>query len=182
MAQLSPLLGTPSLHPRTSLCQMTFADWDWDWDSRDDEAGGTKESKDTNSDISSTKETKQDEASTVDNNTAAAPVVNAHAADDPTCNGSGSPPLLSILPLPKPLVVKAPSPSGCIPLDSNAAINYAAHAPWMPMLSIGDLPTADDDPMATLHQAISTHLAKLDQDGLRLAPNMMPSTTSLLTA
>ncbi len=30
------------------------------------------------------------------------------------------------------------------------------------MPSIEDLPTADDDPMATLHWDISTHLAKLD--------------------
>jgi hypothetical protein len=147
---------------------MTFADWDLDWDNGDDKAGGTEESKDTDLDISGTKATKEDKASTVDNNAAALPVVNAHAADDATSSGSSSPPLLSIPPLPKPLVVKAPPPSGCILLDSNAAINYAAHAPCTPMPSIEDLPTADDDPMATLHWAISTHLAKLDHQRIAI--------------
>jgi hypothetical protein len=141
---------------------MTFADWNPDWDNGDDEANGTEESKDTDSDIGGTEETKQDEASTVDNTAAAAPVVNTHVADNAASNGSGSPPLLSNPPLPKPLVVEAPPPSGHILPDSSTAINYAAQAPWTPMPSIGDLPTADDDPMATLHWAISTHLAKLE--------------------
>jgi hypothetical protein len=83
-------------------------------------------------------------------------------ADNATSNGSGSPPLLSILPLPGPLVIETPPPSGCILLASNAAINYMAHAPWTPTPSIGDLPTADDNPIATLHRSISTHLAELD--------------------
>jgi hypothetical protein len=141
---------------------MTFADWDPDWDNGDDKAGGTEESKDTDLDIGGTKVTKQDKATTVDNNAVALPMVNAHAAENATSNGSSSPPLLSIPPLPKPLVVKAPPLSGCILLDSNAAINYAAHAPCTPMPSIEDLPTADDNFMATLHWDISTYLTKLD--------------------
>ena len=119
---------------------MTFVDWNPDWDDGNDKADGTEESKDTDSDIGGTEETKQDEASTVDNTAAAAPVVNTHVADNAASNGSGSPPLLSNPPLPKPLVVEAPPPSGSILLDSNAAINYTAHAPWTPTPSMGIFP------------------------------------------
>jgi hypothetical protein len=38
----------------------------------------------------------------------------------------------------------------------------------MPMLSIGDLPTDNDNPMAKLTRAISTYLAKLDRQRLAI--------------
>jgi hypothetical protein len=91
-----------------------------------------------------------------------APKANAHTADNATSLGSGSPPLLSILPSTKPLVVKTPLPLGHTLLDSNNTINHIAEAPWIPTPSIGDLPMDDDNPTAKLTRAISTHLAKLD--------------------
>ncbi len=100
---------------------------------------------------------------------AAALEVNAHTADNATSNGSGSPLLLSLSPSPEPLAVEAPPPSHHITIDSSATINYTAQAPWTPMPSIGDLPTADDDPMATLHQVISTHLAELDRQRIAIS-------------
>ncbi len=163
VAQLSPLLGTLSLHQRTSLRQLTFADWTPVWNHGDDKAPGTDESKDTNSDINGTNETKQDNASEVNDTAAVAHVVNTHVADNATSNCSGSPPLLSVPPSPvPPLAVKAPPPLGHILLDSGTAINYAAKAPWTPTPSIGDLPTDDVNPMAKLTRAISSHLADLD--------------------
>ncbi len=42
--------------------------------------------------------------------------------------------------------------------------NVSTHLPC----SIGDLPTADDNPMATLHWAKSTHLAKLDRQRIAI--------------
>jgi hypothetical protein len=113
-------------------------------------------------DLGGTKETKQDDAAAVDDNKAVAPKANTHTADDATSFGRGSPPLLSILPSPEPLAVKTSPPSSHTLLDSNAAINHTAEAPWMPTPSIGDLPTDDDNPMARLNRAISTHLAELN--------------------
>jgi hypothetical protein len=162
-ALLSPLLSAPSLCPRTSLHQLTFADWTPAWDDRDNEAPGTDKSKNTNSDINGTNKTKQDNASAVDDTAAVAHMVNAHAADNTTSIGSGSPPLLSVPPSPEPpLAVKAPPPLGHILLDSGTAINYAAEAPWTPTPSIGDLSMDDVNPMAKLTRAISSHLAELD--------------------
>jgi hypothetical protein len=119
-------------------------------------------------DLGGTKETKQDNAAMVDDNKAAAPEANAHTADDATSLGSGSPPLLSILPSPEPLAVKTPPPLSHTLLDSDIAINHTAKAPWMPTPSIGDLPTDNDDPMARLNRAISTHLTKLDRQCLAI--------------
>ncbi len=161
IAQLLPLLGTLSLRPRTSIRQLTFAGWNPDWDDGDDNANNTEGSNDA-PDLAGAKETKQDNAAAVDDNKAAGPKSNAHTADDATSLSSGSPPLLSIPPSLKPLAVKTPLPSGHTLLDSDAAINHTAEAPWMPTPSIGDLPTDDDDPMAKLTRAISTHLAELD--------------------
>ncbi len=161
IAQLLPLLGMPSLRPHTSLFQLTFADWNPDWDNGEDDANDT-EGSNAAPDLGGTEETKQDNAVAVDDNKAAAPEANAHTADDATSLGSSSPPLLSIPPSPEPLGVKTPLPSGHTLLDSNAAINHTAEAPWMPTPSIGDLPKDGDDPMAKLTRAISTHLAKLD--------------------
>ncbi len=121
-----------------------------------------EESKDSNSEVGSTKETKQDKVPAIKDTMAAALEVNAHAADNATSIGSGSPTLLSLPPSPEPLAVEAPPPLRHITIDSSTTINYAAQAPWTPMPSIGDLPTADDGPMATLHWAISTHHAELD--------------------
>jgi hypothetical protein len=104
----------------------------------------------------------------VNDTVAAAPVVKAHAADNAASIGSGSPPLLSIPPFPEPLVIKTPPPSGHVLLVSDATINYAAEAPWMPTPSIGDLLTDDDDPMAKLNRAISTHIAELDHQRLAI--------------
>jgi hypothetical protein len=95
-------------------------------------------------------------------------MVNAHAADNAASIGSGSPPLLSILPSPKPLEIETPPQLGHVLLDSGAAINYVAEAPWMPTLFIGDLPTDDDNPMGKLNRAISTHLAELDRQRLAI--------------
>jgi hypothetical protein len=168
VAQLLPLLGTPSLCPRSSLRQLTFVDWNPEWDDGNNEADGTGESKDNDSDLGSTKETKLDNASAVDDTAAVAPMINAHAADDAASIGSGSPPLLSIPPSPEPLAIETPPPLSDVLLDSGATINYAAEAPWTPAPSIGDLPTDDDDPMAKLNRAISTHLAKLDHQRLAI--------------
>jgi hypothetical protein len=120
------------------------------------------------SDLGGTKETKKDDATAVDDNEAAAPKANAHMADNATSLGSGSPPLLSIPPSPKPLAVETPLPSSYTLLNSNAATNHAAEAPWTPTPSIRDLPTDDDNPMARLNRAISTHLAKLDHQHLAI--------------
>ncbi len=66
VSHLSPLLGPPSLRPRTSLRQLTFADWTSDWDDKDNTAPGMDESMDTALDINGTDKPKQDDASEVD--------------------------------------------------------------------------------------------------------------------
>ncbi len=76
VAQLSPLLGAPSLRPCTSLHQLTFADWTPTWEDGDDKAPRMEESKDTDSDINGSNKTKQDNASEVDDTAAAAHMVN----------------------------------------------------------------------------------------------------------
>ncbi len=167
IAQLLPLLGTPSLRPRTSLRQLTFADWNPDWDNGNNNANNTKGFNNA-PDLRGTKETKQDDAAAVDDNEVAAPKANAHTADNATSLGSGSPPLLSIPPSPKPLAVETPLPSSHTLLDSDAAINHMAEAPWTPTPSIGDLPTDDDNPMAKLTRTISTHLAELNRQCLAI--------------
>jgi hypothetical protein len=142
-------------------------DWNPGWDDGDDKANDTEGFNDA-SDLGGTKETKQDDTAAVDDNEAVAPKANAHTADNATSLGSGSPPLLSIPPSPEPLAVETPPPSSHTLLNSNASTNGAAEAPWTPMPSIGDLPTDDDNPMARLNRAISTHLAELDHQRLAI--------------
>jgi hypothetical protein len=168
IAQLLPLLGTPSLRPGTSLCPLTFADWNLEWKDGNDKAGETEESNDDDLEVSGTAETKQDDVPAVEDTKAAALAVNAHGDDDATSLGSGSPPLLTIPHSPKPLAIEAPPPLHHIILDSGAAVNYAAQAPWMPTPSIRDLPVTVEDHMATLHWAISDHLTELDRQRISI--------------
>jgi hypothetical protein len=136
--QLSPLVGMPSLRPRTALRQeLDLANWTPLWNGGD-AATGVLTGDDP-------------PAPTVDDTATAAPT----AADATSLNSSGSPPLLS----PEPIIEVPPRPltSEDIVLDSGASVCSAADVPWTTTP-----PTAYIDPMATLNAAISLHLAELD--------------------
>ncbi len=93
--RLSPLQGTPSLRPRTSLRPLALPAWKPTWDD-DSDVGGTEETKDNDPLV-------------VDVTTVADRDVNAHTAEDDTPDGSDSPPLLSLPPSPEPVPVNAPA-------------------------------------------------------------------------
>jgi hypothetical protein len=148
VSQLLPLLGMPSLRPRTSLRPLTFMDWNPELNDGNDKAGGMEESKDDDLEVSGTAKTKQDDVPAVKDTKAAALEVNAHRDDNASSLGSGSPPLLSIPHSPEPLAIEAPPPLHHIILDSSAAVKYTAQAPWTPTPSIGELPVTVEDCMS----------------------------------
>ncbi len=83
-ALLTPLRGTPSLRPHTTLRQINLAGWTLNWD---DGATDTNESKNMDLGITGPEAPRWDPAPTVDNATAA-----AHTAGDTASLDSGSPP------------------------------------------------------------------------------------------
>ncbi len=78
VALLSPLQGTPSLRPRTSLRSLALPAWNPNWDN-DSDFGGTEETKD-------------DVSLIVDETAVADMDVNVHTAEAVNTDGSNSPP------------------------------------------------------------------------------------------
>jgi hypothetical protein len=124
VTQLLSLCGILSLRSCTSLRPLTFENWTHAWDDRDDEAGGTEETKDNASSVEGLIENTSDKAPAVKDVTAAADTTTTHGDDDATSNGSASPPLLS-----SPasnadsLVGNDPPPLDNAILDSGASIH-----------------------------------------------------------
>ncbi len=140
---LSPLQGTLSLHPRTSLRPLVLTVWQPTWDDDDNEVDDG--ASDDDSDVGGTEETKDDASLVVDETAVADRDVSAHTADDDTPDGSNSPPLLSLPPSPAPVLVDTPA----------APPHHVAFA------DITVTP-GDGDPMAALNRGISAHLSELD--------------------
>jgi hypothetical protein len=161
VAQLSPLHGTPSLRPHTSLRPLTLAEWNPVWHEAENAAN---EASDKSSDVGGSKETKHNDALAVDDTAVATRDVNALTAKDATSTGSDSPPLLSSPTSPETFLVDTPAAPHHVLLDNGATscITNANAALRTPTPSIGALPTDDDDPMATLNRAISAHLSELN--------------------
>ena len=124
VALLSPLQGTPSLRPRTSLRPLALPAWNPNWDD-DSNVGGTEETKDDDS-----------------------PIVDV-TAEDVNPDGSDSPSLLSLPPLP-------PSPAPSL-VDTTTTPHH--HVTFADISK----PPDDDDPMAALNRGISAHLSELDR-------------------
>jgi hypothetical protein len=122
------------------------------------------EASDKDSDVGGSEETKHDNALAVNNTAVATRDVNALTAEDANSTGSNSLPLLSSPTSPETFLVDTPATPHHVLLDNGAtSCNTNADAALRtPTPLIGALPTDDDDPMATLNRAISTHLSELD--------------------
>jgi hypothetical protein len=120
ITQLSPLHGTPSLRPHTTLRPLALAEWNPGWH---DDGNADNDSSDKDSDVGGSDEMKHDDPLAVDDTA----VTNrddtaTNTAKDATSSGSDSPPLLSSSPYPS---------IGAHPADDDdpmAALNRAISA------------------------------------------------------
>ena len=122
---LSPLQGTPSLRPRTSLRPLALPAWQPKWD--DDDTAVDDDTLDDVSDVGGTEETK-DKDFLVDD---ASILVDRDTATVDTPDGDDSPPLLSLPPSPEPVMLGASAFTPItIPDDGNpmAALNRGISA------------------------------------------------------
>ncbi len=148
-ALLTPLRGTRSLRPHTTLRQIDLAGWTPNWD---DGATDTNESTNMDPGITGPEAPRRDPAPMVDNATAA-----AHTAGDTASLDSGSPPLLS----PDPTFAATPH----IPFEDTPPPLQSEDT----LLDGGaSVYSVDDDPMAKFNAAISLHLAELNRQRIAI--------------